>query len=113
MQLGDCPQRVLLASGSPDKLLITSQTVCLMLIMARLEEVREEKIIPELKPDGKCLVTVEYEDGEAERIHSFVLSTQHDECVKTSDLRKRVYEHVFRYVLKGGFPLMKRMSSLI
>ena len=73
-------------------------------LMARLEEVREEKIIPELKPDGKCLVTVEYEDGEAERIHSVVLSTQHDECVETSDLRKRVYEHVVRYVLEGVLP---------
>lgn len=73
-------------------------------LMARLEEVREEKIIPELKPDGKCLVTVEYEDGEAERIHSVVLSTQHDERMETSDLRKRVYEHVVRYVLEGVLP---------
>ena len=72
--------------------------------MARLEEVREEKIIPELKPDGKCLVTVEYEDGEAERIHSVVLSTQHNERMETSDLRKRVYEHVVRYVLEGVLP---------
>lgn len=73
-------------------------------LMARLEEVREEKIIPELKPDGKCLVTVEYENGEAERIHSVVLSTQHDERIKTLDLRKRVYEHVVRYVLEGVLP---------
>ena len=54
----------------------------------RLEEVREKNVIPELMPDGKCLVTVEYENGEATRIHSVVLYSQHKESISNADLRK-------------------------
>jgi len=42
-------------------------------LTSRLEEVRENSVVSGLKPDGKCLVTVEYEEDEASRIHSVVL----------------------------------------
>jgi S-adenosylmethionine synthetase len=70
----------------------------------RLEEVREKNIIPELKPDGKCLVTVEYENGEATRIHSVVLSSQHKESISNADLRKAIHTHVIRPALEGVLP---------
>ena len=45
---------------------------------------REGKVMTYLRPDSKCQVTVEYNnDGTPERIHTIVLSTQHDEFVPT------------------------------
>lgn len=70
----------------------------------RLEEVREEGIISGLRPDGKCLVVVEYEDGRASRIHSVVLSCQHEETLTTERLRKEILLKVIHPVLDGVLP---------
>ena len=41
---------------------------------------REQKVMTYLRPDSKSQVTIEYDDnGYADRIHTIVLSTQHDE----------------------------------
>ncbi|MEG2758773.1 MAG: S-adenosylmethionine synthetase N-terminal domain-containing protein, partial [Rikenellaceae bacterium] len=47
---------------------------------------REGKVMTYLRPDSKSQVTVSYNDkGDAERIHTIVVSTQHDEFIKASD----------------------------
>ncbi len=53
------------------------------LIMHELAAIREEgKEMLYLRPDGKSQVTVEYSDeGVPERIHTIVVSTQHDEFI--------------------------------
>ena len=44
---------------------------------------REEKLMPYLRPDAKSQVTVEYnDDNSPKRIHTIVVSTQHDEFDK-------------------------------
>ena len=43
----------------------------------RLAYVRENCIIPELLPDGKAQVTVQYDDGRPVRVDAVVVSTQH------------------------------------
>ena len=64
----------------------------------RLTDVRKEKIIDYIRPDGKVKVTVEYKDGKPSRIDTIVVSTQHkdkiDMDVLKSDIKKYVIEPV-------------------
>ncbi|MBN1804168.1 MAG: methionine adenosyltransferase [Sedimentisphaerales bacterium] len=65
----------------------------------RLEKVRQSKKLKWLRPDGKSQVTVEYQDGRPKRIHTVVLSTQHDPSVKYATLRKQIIEQVIKPVV--------------
>ena len=64
----------------------------------RLSEIRKNKILPYLRPDGKTQVTVEYEDDKPIRIDTVLLSTQHAEGVSQArialDIRKFVFDEV-------------------
>ena len=66
----------------------------------RLAEVRREiKDLSYLRPDGKSQVTVEYENGEPKRVHTVVVSTQHDDDVTVDQIREDLKKHVVEYVL--------------
>jgi len=68
-------------------------------ITTRLEKVRQRKILPWLRPDGKSQVTVQYNGGKPQRIHTVVVSTQHAPSVRYSSLRKQIIEKVILPVL--------------
>ncbi len=53
-------------------------------LVERLALVRREGILKWLRPDSKSQVTVEYKNGQPHRIHTVVISTQHDESVCTN-----------------------------
>src|SRR5208282_5138489 len=50
-------------------------------LVERLAKLREENKLPWLRPDGKSQVTVEYHNERPVRVHTVVVSTQHDESV--------------------------------
>ena len=60
----------------------------------RLAYVREMFILPELLPDGKAQVTVQYEDGIPTRIDTVVVSTQHTDSISETELRAKVIDEV-------------------
>ncbi|MHC4636232.1 MAG: methionine adenosyltransferase [Planctomycetota bacterium] len=68
-------------------------------ITLRLEKVRQRKMLKWLRPDGKSQVTVEYEGGKPKRIHTVVVSTQHDPSVPYKTLKKGIIEKVILPVL--------------
>ena len=64
-------------------------------VARRLAEVRKDGTLPFLRPDGKSQVTVEYDaDGVPRRVHTVLVSTQHDPEVDLTDLAAAVREHV-------------------
>lgn len=65
----------------------------------RLAEVRKNGTLPWVRPDGKSQVTIEYSYGKPKRVHTVLISTQHDPDVTEEQLRAGIIEHVINPVL--------------
>ena len=68
----------------------------------RLTEVRKEKIIDYLRPDGKTQVTVEYDGEKPVRVDTIVVSTQHLPDVDMNVLKKDVIEKVIKPIVPAN-----------
>lgn len=68
-------------------------------LVKRLADVRREKILPFLRPDGKSQVTIEYEGNIPQRIDAVVIAAQHDSKVKMADLREDIKRTVIKEVM--------------
>jgi len=70
---------------------------------ARLTEVRKNGTCPWLRPDGKTQVTVEYYNEKGAmvpiRVHTVLISTQHDETVTNDEIAADLKEHVIKPVI--------------
>lgn len=74
---------------------------------ARLTEVRQSGKLKWVRPDGKTQVVVEYkrENGAMipQRVHTIVISTQHDETVTNEQIRSDLLEHVIKPVVPAKY----------
>ncbi len=70
-------------------------------LVQRLAAIRknENNLMPYLRPDAKSQVTMEYENGELKRVHTVVISTQHDPNVTQARIREDVINHVINQVI--------------
>ena len=62
----------------------------------RLAQVRKDKTVPYLRPDGKSQVTVEYSHGIPRRVVSVVLAAHHDPRVKRGVIEHDLIEQVIQ-----------------
>jgi S-adenosylmethionine synthetase len=69
----------------------------------KLAEVRKNKKLPYLRPDGKSQVSIEYVNGKPKRVATVVIAAHHSENVTTKKLRKDIVDKVIKPVLGKWF----------
>jgi S-adenosylmethionine synthetase len=62
----------------------------------QLAQVRRQRILPYLRPDGKTQVTVEYVDGKPLRVSTVVVSTQHKPDIPMERIQTDIMEEVVK-----------------
>lgn len=68
-------------------------------LVKELAQIRKDKGLSYLRPDSKAQVTVEYDGDDPVRVHTVVVSTQHDEDVSYEQIVRDVKEKVIREVV--------------
>jgi S-adenosylmethionine synthetase len=73
----------------------------------RLTEVRKKGILKWVRPDGKTQVTVLYKNVNGrmvpQRVHTVLISTQHDDGISNDQIRKELREHVIKPVIPSKY----------
>ena len=68
----------------------------------KLTEVRKDKTLPYLRPDGKTQVTIEYVDGVPARVDTIVVSSQHSDAVTLEEIRTDIIQYVINPVVPAS-----------
>ena len=68
----------------------------------RLAQVRKDKSVPYLRPDGKSQVTIEYSHGVPKRVVCIVLGAHHDPGVERKVIEHDLMEHVVNKVMPAN-----------
>src|SRR5687768_2604385 len=77
-------------------------------IVEKLAELRQDGTLKWLRPDGKSQVTVEYKDEKPVRVHTIVVSTQHDESVLKNEIfsdeaKRQIIEKVIKPIVPANY----------
>ncbi|QBR83621.1 methionine adenosyltransferase [Legionella israelensis] len=70
-------------------------------LMQKQAQCRKEKILPWLRPDAKCQLTLKYEQDKPVAVDTIVFSTQHTPDISQQDLIEAVLEDIIKKVLPG------------
>ena len=68
----------------------------------KLTDVRKDKTLPYLRPDGKTQVTIEYVDGVPTRVDTIVVSSQHSDAVTLEEIRTDIIQYVINPVVPAS-----------
>ncbi|MGH7246163.1 MAG: methionine adenosyltransferase [Candidatus Levyibacteriota bacterium] len=80
----------------------------------RIDQVREEKILPYLRPDGKSQVTVEYKNGKPVKILDVVLAVPHKESIELQQVKNDLYKEVVVPILgEYGFKAPAKKDLIV
>ena len=101
MELGAGDQGMMFGYASDE----TDELMPMPIVLAhrvarRLAEARKDGTLPFLRPDGKSQVTVEYgPDGRPRRVHTVLVSTQHDPDVGSEQLTDVIRREIVEAVI--------------
>uniref|UniRef100_A0A7N8YHC8 S-adenosylmethionine synthase n=1 Tax=Mastacembelus armatus TaxID=205130 RepID=A0A7N8YHC8_9TELE len=74
---------------------------------AKMAELRRNGVLPWLRPDSKTQVTVQYRQNRGAmvplRVHTVVVSVQHDEGIGLDEMRLCLKEQVVKAVIPSGY----------
>ena len=68
----------------------------------RLAQVRKDKTLPYLRPDGKSQVTVEYAHGIPKRVDAVIIGAHHDPDVDRDTIEHDVIENVIKAIIPSS-----------
>ena len=68
-------------------------------LIQKLSEVRRNKILPWVRPDGKSQVSVRYVDNKPTKIETVIVSTQHAPDISQEEISKEIMDKVIKPVL--------------
>lgn len=68
-------------------------------LVERQAELRQQNVLPWLRPDAKSQVTLRYESGKPVAVDAVVLSTQHSPDASLKDIREAVMEEIIKPIL--------------
>ena len=68
-------------------------------LIQKLSQVRRDKTLPWVRPDGKSQVSVRYEDNKPVKIETVVVSTQHSPEISQEEISKEIIDKVIKPVL--------------
>ena len=88
-----------------------NETECLMpfpiyyshRLVEKMAELRQSGAVKWLRPDSKSQITVEYEGDVPTRVHTVVISTQHDDDVDQATIEETVREQVVKAVIPAEY----------
>jgi S-adenosylmethionine synthetase len=72
-------------------------------LMEKQAELREKRVLKWLRPDAKSQVTVEYEGHTPVRVHTVLISTQHDPDVSYETIQGEVIEKIIKAVIPAQY----------
>jgi len=82
----------------------------------RLTDVRKEGILKWVRPDGKTQVTVVYKNVNGamvpQRVHTVLISTQHDDGISLDQVKADLMEHVIKNVIPEKYLTDKTIYHL-
>jgi len=68
-------------------------------LIQKLSEVRRNKILPWIRPDGKSQVSVRYVDNKPTKIETVIVSTQHAPDISQEEISREIIDKVIKPVL--------------
>lgn len=80
-------------------------------LVLKLAQTRKKKILPYLRPDGKAQVTIEYGADEKTKVHTVLVSTQHDPNVSQKKIRSDVIAKVIKTTIPSS--LMSKNTRIL